>query len=515
MRKLANPPIKYKPTPEQADIIETAKRLGNGEILIIRAAAGAAKTTTLKMISNAIGPFSRIGYIVFNKKNAEEAKRAFNQNVTPTTAHALAYNYYSNYFAFRIKLQQPTAIDLVQTYEIAGHGEFTAIDIAVVVLRAITLYCQSDDTNMNNAIVEAVREHGGMPPTMIGYINVMANHIFDEMCDMENAQAKINHDVYLKAYSLDEDAIPQFKMLMVDESQDLSPVMLNILKRFKGPIIMVGDEYQSIYGWRGAVNAMQSGVVRDKSLETIKTLSTSFRFGKSVANIANALLAEQYGNAVNFTITTMENKQSVVIEPDNEIKNYGNQPLYIFRTNAGILTKAIEYIADGKKVFVVGGIDESLKLLNSYGALIGGKKAYHPLFSSFKTIAEARVYVAKYADIDNTAAEIKSLMLLVAKSGGITKLINALKRTAKTEKSADVILTTTHKAKGLEADTVVIGHDFPGVINKNGGFELVGLSNEEANILYVSVTRAIRILDFTGCPALTLRFFEKHEEVQE
>lgn len=265
----------------------------------------------------------------------------------------------------------------------------------------------------------------------------------------------------------------------------------------------------------GAVNAMQSGVVRDKSLETIKTLSTSFRFGKSVADIANALLAEQYGNAVNFTITTMENKQSAVIEPDNEIKNYGNQPLYIFRTNAGILTKAIEYIADGKKVFVVGGIDESLKLLNSYGALIGGKKAYHPLFSSFKTIAEARSYVAKYADIDNTAAEIKSLMMLVAKSGGITKLINALKRTAKTEKCADVILTTTHKAKGLEADTVVIGHDFPGVIKKNGGFELVGLSNEEANILYVSVTRAIRILDFTECPALTLRFFEKHEEVQD
>jgi predicted ATP-binding protein involved in virulence len=68
MKKLANPPLKYKPTPEQADIIETAKRLGNGEILIIRAAAGAAKTTTLKMISNAIGPFSRIGYIVFNKR---------------------------------------------------------------------------------------------------------------------------------------------------------------------------------------------------------------------------------------------------------------------------------------------------------------------------------------------------------------------------------------------------------------------------------------------------------------
>ncbi|WP_234841934.1 UvrD-helicase domain-containing protein [Sinorhizobium meliloti] len=75
---------------------------------------------------------------------------------------------------------------------------------------------------------------------------------------------------------------------MLDEAQDTNPVVLDILQRQRGQLIYVGDRYQQIYEWRGAVNAMES---IDTDASTY--LTTSFRFGDAIAELATKMLVKR------------------------------------------------------------------------------------------------------------------------------------------------------------------------------------------------------------------------------
>ena len=92
----------------------------------------------------------------------------------------------------------------------------------------------------------------------------------------------LGHDGYLKLWALSR---PQARVdyIMVDEAQDLNPVLLDVLDRAECQIIYVGDPYQQIYEWRGAVNAMDQVHTSHRCL-----LSQSFRFGPEDRGIRRA-----------------------------------------------------------------------------------------------------------------------------------------------------------------------------------------------------------------------------------
>ena len=104
----------------------------------------------------------------------------------------------------------------------------------------------------------------------------------------ERSGLRLPHDGYLKRFMLRNVALTQWDTLLVDEFQDANPATAVIVKRQNHMRrIVVGDNNQSIYGFRGAVDAMNflSGEQR--------TLTQSFRFGASVARAANAVLAQK------------------------------------------------------------------------------------------------------------------------------------------------------------------------------------------------------------------------------
>jgi len=74
--------------------------------------------------------------------------------------------------------------------------------------------------------------------------------------------------------------------ILVDEAQDLNPIMMNILNanRNRMPIVLVGDSRQRIYNWRRAVDALQ---LMDP--DYVLPLNESFRFGDRVAFMANII----------------------------------------------------------------------------------------------------------------------------------------------------------------------------------------------------------------------------------
>ncbi|MHB9800815.1 hypothetical protein ACYCAX_23780 [Pseudomonas sp. MT3] len=54
--------------------------------------------------------------------------------------------------------------------------------------------------------------------------------------------------------------------------------------------IFVGDQWQQIYRWRGAENALDQQV---EAGADVMYLTNSFRFGPMIAGVANAILRQQ------------------------------------------------------------------------------------------------------------------------------------------------------------------------------------------------------------------------------
>lgn len=71
-----------------------------------------------------------------------------------------------------------------------------------------------------------------------------------------NGKTSITPDVYLKVWERSRPTI-NADFILFDEAQDSDGLMLSVLRRQGAQVICVGDSYQQIYEWRGAVNAMQ------------------------------------------------------------------------------------------------------------------------------------------------------------------------------------------------------------------------------------------------------------------
>ena len=84
-----------------------------------------------------------------------------------------------------------------------------------------------------------------------------------------------------------------YKYILVDEYQDTNAVQFRFLYMLAGPhgnLCVVGDDDQSIYGWRGA--EVRNILEFDKVFENVREikLEGNYRSGKSILSIANRLI---------------------------------------------------------------------------------------------------------------------------------------------------------------------------------------------------------------------------------
>ena len=190
-----------------------------------------------------------------------------------------------------------------------------------------------------------------------------AEALWKNICK-HNSTAPVTHDCYLKLFYLQgRELAPRDWTVMLDEAQDADPVILGLLERHKGARIIVGDKYQQLYQWRGAVNALSR--MRSDSAEL--SLTRTFRFGPGAAEWANRVL-EIIGEKLRIipaphrTTVSIEEK-SVTIDA------------LLARTNAGTLDEAIQGLERRRKVHVMGGADPLIRLIRGAWDLHRGKSA--------------------------------------------------------------------------------------------------------------------------------------------
>lgn len=472
------------PTTEQQEILDAVKK---HRVIKVNACAGSGKSSTLRMIAEANKVKSI--YMCFNKTIQLEAETKFPKHVLCRTTHALAFAKFGNALAH--KLNPLYSSDIVKILGIsdyvAGDSKISNRAIAALVKQTIQRFENSSDEQVNTGNIPW-KEINAIKKTnpdldydyLVKEVVSLTKKLWVNQCNPKS-NVSAGHGTYLKLWQLSK---PQLdcEILYVDEAQDTNPAMIDLINNQKHcKVVYVGDAFQSIYAFRQAVNAMQE-------LEAPSYgLTRSFRYGSAIADVAKFVISDAIDikgtEAISSAITLVQGKTNAKYTK-------------IFRTNAALIEEAVFLVNEGARVkcnievkTFKSNLQSAENLYRQNNAVISDNLA---MYDTWEELVEA-------AEDDR---ELKRLVDIV-ESSKTARYLKALDKLSVKKDYYDILLTTAHKAKGMEWSSVVIADDFPvDKILKNTNED--GYNQQEVNLFYVACTRAINKLQ------LPLDFYKEY-----
>ena len=354
--------------------------------------------------------------------------------------------------------------------------------------------------------------------------------------DDENPRMTFDEQIMLPVMLKSD--IPHYDLVVVDEAQDLNTPKQRLLERFfaerGSQIVAVGDPHQAIYGFAGADHMSMKRLESMFDMD-VHSLPVSYRIPKKVQELASDFVGhiKHRENAIDGEVE----KTYVEIEDEEMFARHiglpENKPdMVVCRFNAQLTRLAKSMIASQTK-FIYKGKDfaakykkkiESISRLTECDGTIRGergllnimkkqnKKKRQHILSSDKTMAAQSKAIEELEDTAETIRVICDINYKGQKPTHIIDIIGEYSRGKRvgglineimphyddnnTEYKGDAIqLCTIHKAKGLEADNVVIwGWNLMPSEWAKQKWEL----EQESNMAYVAVTRAKRSLLLAG-----------------
>ncbi|MDE2106455.1 MAG: UvrD-helicase domain-containing protein, partial [Patescibacteria group bacterium] len=267
-------------SPEQLAIFAHF-RSGAGN-LTIRARAGTGKTTTIKAAFEH-APEARILYAVFNKRNQKEAEEKIQDpRVEVKTLHSLGYAFIKRVW----KNARPD--DEVETDRILRavpqfRDDREAIASILKLVGFAKNTCVQADKNKLNEICEAQDIE---PQFIEDALKVL------EFSKQPDPQGRISFNDMVWLPVAMGWVRPWYNLVCIDEAQDMNlPQLMMARVASSGRVIVVGDDRQAIYDFRGAVqDGMGMMIVTLRASEL--GLTTTYRCPKSVVRIAAEIVPD-------------------------------------------------------------------------------------------------------------------------------------------------------------------------------------------------------------------------------
>lgn len=474
--------------------------------MVLKAVAGAGKTSTLVNIINLIDEKKKILFIAFNKDIVNELKNRIDNktNRSIMTYHSLGFSILReklnidlsqvDEFKYRTYIKQHINEYEIKFNEETNSGKINGFINNVIALTDYSRHNLSQSVKEINKIADkyGVILFGNECEIVKKVLKWGSNNLktidYTDMIWLPN-ELNLNTKKYL------------YDWVMVDESQDTSIAQQELfnkcLKR-GSRFILVGDEMQAINQWAGAsVDAIEK--LCNLPNTKIFTLPITYRCPKSVVK-----LAQEYVPYIQYKEGAIEGE----INYDVSINTPQSNDMILCRTTAPLVRLYMKYLRNGKKCYIkgkdIGGNLISLiegtneQLLNKSLALSGVfSNLYERLFFLRKSIMTLNSLDEKDATSTMAVMDLyDSIKAIEIISEGLTtadELIEKIKNIFLDSDGSGVCLSTIHKAKGLEADNIYIlcKSLMPSILAKKR-WEL----QAERNLIYVAITRAKKTLNY-------------------
>ena len=442
-----------QPTNEQQSVIDASE-----DIIKVSAFAGTGKTSTLYMRAHAY-PNRRMLYLTFTRAMREEAQERFADapHVRVMGVHSLAYRNYAVSPQGPItrgwKVGNLYAPNLVQNGLANGNDRREAFRLAYAAIDVLNAFCNSIYQSPMELPLHRVRSIALRSMQNPQEALRLADIIFSSWKEglPTNSFDTITHDGYLKLFQLtNPDLGHEVDELLFDEAQDASPVMAVLVRDASCRRIFVGDPHQAIYGFRYALNALE----RFAGAEYY--LTESFRFGHPVAVVATAFLQRWKDEPRRMRGIQDPECEAFAFRPKRRTAYQGMA--YLARTNIQLFERAVNAVDLGRDIYFVGGFENyRFEQAEEAWRFRNGEYVPKPPFSLFKDYDEMIAAAEAARDMD-----ILVLHRIVQNYGKhIPEIIRAIRqRTTNEPNERTVILSTAHRAKGLEFSQVALEEGF-------------------------------------------------------
>lgn len=474
-------------TDEQAAIVDAAI----DEVLCVTAYAGSGKTYTLQQLAKARAR-QRMLYLAFNKAMATEAAEKFARTrVEARTVHSLAYHAFGQRFGDRLgDLKAHDVEDLATALRPINN-----IAMAATLIEWLGSFMSSaDPTPVAHLVRRRATVEEALCPQKVA-ADEFGRALEQLWADILDGHRPAPHNAYLKLYQLNTPQLP-YDYILVDEAQDVTDAMIDIVLRQRAKKIFIGDPYQQIYAWNGAVNALQK--LARLGHPTLY-LSRSFRCPQPIAEIANQYL-RLLGATKDFMGT------------DTPLRDPSRA--FLARCNATLFHFAAENYEDEDFHYLGGFAGYEFKVLLDMAALQQGKyeQIHDGFVRRFPTFEELEGYVEQSKD-----AQIRARAKIARRYGSrVSPIYFELESRQCAREQASVTLSTAHKAKGQEFGHITLADDFlniPALLAEIEEESPTEVRKEELNLLYVTLTRTKGGLAATPDIILTdhhIRQFREH-----
>lgn len=396
------------------------------QIVGIKSVAGSGKTTTLLTLSK-IHKKKKILYIAFNKSLIKEIKNKIRKekikNLYPKTFDALLYSLYISVHDKQPEIQdlKPHVIgNVIQWFK------SKPFRVKKYYCKYLSKFC--NDHTTNNIYDFSKKEFKKVKPMLVKLWNAV---VANKLITFET----IRKQAFIKRWFKDV-LDKKYDMIMVDETQDFDMIMLKMLLTDTTiPKIFVGDPKQSIYQFRGCINAFQ--YLPEESL--IIEFYSTFRIGNPACDI----IRKKFKNCWMISKSKTETNFVNGIPSDEKYT-------YLFRSWKVLLTTA-SHIPN----IWINDFDNKLRQIKKLHNVLSFAKFDKDEINSFE---------------DDLPKFLKSLS-----ESELNNLIDNISLNLVPFKMSRIRLYTVHAYKGMEDEILRLAED-------------IDISEDE-NIYYVGITR--------------------------
>jgi DNA helicase II / ATP-dependent DNA helicase PcrA len=503
------------PTDEQQDIITETSRVSDS--IMINAYAGCAKSTTLEMLAPRIT--SPALSLAFNRKIVDELKGRLPANFQTKSLNGLGHGAW-----MRALRDVPVRMDDRKLGKLVTDvGREHKIELPPdlwmtlrgAVSRAMQVGLVPDGIEAENPLVadsdevwQQIADYAGIDEADFPKMLELAPEILRRNIAMAKSGI-ISFDDQIYCPTVLGGIWPKFPVILVDESQDLSPLnheMIRLALRPWGRVVAVGDVKQAIYAWRGAdANSMEN--LRSLSPAWVdKPLTMTFRCPHQIvarqqehAPGYRAFHSNRDGHFVRFRGEWQWN--DFVTLGDGA----GGGRAILCRNNAPLLKLAFRLLRNGIGCYVAGrDIGKSLEALSRKicpSDMMGRPDCIRAILDWQES--EIAAAEARGADAKADSAADRAECLLAVFDGSGAEDAGTLRRLLAELFARDaglVVLSSIHRAKGLEWDVVMLLDPWRIPAKYARGAEALA---QEYNLRYVAETRTRHTLVYASLDGLT------------